>query len=572
MCRRTPQWRRDYCSDRFQHWGSLSSHERIRNAYQDVRASCTARSVGIRPCSGTQLICLVENSKAEDKKALLRQVVVLDLRRILSRLRSRHAKRTQKTSGKQPLIIQLNQALYDKGVKARYGFTESNLKAARGGARTLQALFNRLETISDPSAENFEIQEVIGEIIKTAHDFTTAVDLEAALQAFSGDPTLKGHLPEAVGKLGRYYSAPGELVCAARDRKCRVFQHIQVEPFQIRVPASVREANHKVHAEIQLLFFYELHPDRPRPMIICSSKSACYLCNLFFHLHGRFHVPRTHGKLYDKWILPDWLEVPVERRQSLGTTSTRLKVALDDKIQGALKFRKRSCPPNESVLLPLAYWPSTSAFSENLVCPSVTSVSTIRPKSSFLQGGGHSNDSAHCAKQSPTPPDMRIKPCLAARSDIENTTPQRASNLAHSTTEDPQASSIVPLIIIRHDELPCSRSITLLTPSLHLQLDELALTLDFVQVMSGHLSIAPAEECPLWSKESAIVNIEDIPTTSELQLNCPHDSNRLSIQLQNARKRIICIEFSWVEPLTSTHNQREAVNHQAEANANGTST
>ncbi|KAH8746197.1 hypothetical protein BGZ57DRAFT_936022 [Hyaloscypha finlandica] len=66
-----------------------------------------------------------ENPKAEDKKALLRHVVIIDLHQILSRLRSRHARRTQKTAGKQPLTVHLNQAVYDKGVKARSGFTKS---------------------------------------------------------------------------------------------------------------------------------------------------------------------------------------------------------------------------------------------------------------------------------------------------------------------------------------------------------------------------------------------------------------------------------------------------------------
>ena len=90
----------------------------------------------------------------------------------------------------------------------------------RDGAQALQNLFTRLERVSDPSPENIEIQEVIGEIVKAAYDFTIATHLDAALQTFSGDPTLKKYLPEAIGKLGRYYSASSELVCAARDRKC----------------------------------------------------------------------------------------------------------------------------------------------------------------------------------------------------------------------------------------------------------------------------------------------------------------------------------------------------------------
>jgi hypothetical protein len=94
------------------------------------------------------------------------------------------------------------------------------------------------------------------------------------------------------------YSVTSELVCAARHRACRLFESIEVEPFQIPMPGSLSKSHWKVHAEIQLLFFYEAHPSRRRPRFICSSKSACYLCNLFFSLHGGFYVPRTHGRLY----------------------------------------------------------------------------------------------------------------------------------------------------------------------------------------------------------------------------------------------------------------------------------
>jgi hypothetical protein len=53
------------------------------------------------------------------------------------------------------------------------------------------------------------------------------------------EPTLKAYLPEAIGKLGRYYSATSELVYATRHRACRLFESIEVEPFQIPMPVSL---------------------------------------------------------------------------------------------------------------------------------------------------------------------------------------------------------------------------------------------------------------------------------------------------------------------------------------------
>lgn len=61
----------------------------------------------------------------------------------------------------------------------------------------------------------------------------------------------------------------------------------------------------KIHAEIQLLFFYEKNPNIPHPRIISSSKSACYLYDLFIKFYGKFLTLRIYGKLYDKWVLPE---------------------------------------------------------------------------------------------------------------------------------------------------------------------------------------------------------------------------------------------------------------------------
>ena len=112
----------------------------------------------------------------------------------------------------------------------------------------------------------------------------------------------------------------------------------------------------KVHAKIQLLFFYKAYPSRRRPRFICSSKSACYLCNLFFSLHGGFYVSRTHGRLYARWLLPDWIKIPADRYGEFSRISMRLKKVIDGKVLSVSRAerKKRYHFPNESVLLPLA--------------------------------------------------------------------------------------------------------------------------------------------------------------------------------------------------------------------------
>ena len=111
VSRRTSQWRTNHHANSIKHGRSLSSDRWTEEACQDFGASCTARLVGIRPGSDTQLIPSCRESKArrpEDQKAALQQIAALDLYRILSRLRSRHSKMTRKTAGKPALISQLD--------------------------------------------------------------------------------------------------------------------------------------------------------------------------------------------------------------------------------------------------------------------------------------------------------------------------------------------------------------------------------------------------------------------------------------------------------------------------------
>ncbi|KUJ12168.1 uncharacterized protein LY89DRAFT_673949 [Mollisia scopiformis] len=333
-----------------------------------------------------------ENSKADDTEALFRQVVVLDLYRILSRLRSRHGE-TWKTTGRLGLITQLHEAINDKSVKARSGLTKSSLKAGRDRARALHVLFTKLEGMSDLHAETVEAHEV----------------------------------------------------------------NVQVEPFQIQMPTSLQESPWKVHAGIQLLFFYELHPRYPRPRFICSSKSACYLCNLFFFLPGGFHVPRTHGRLYDKWTLPDWLDVPVERHGELSRIATRLKATLDSQVRRASKSKKKLYHfPNESVVLPLAHWPSSS-LSRNL--STQASTSTVRPRPS--------PSASLCTEIPLTSPRTPPEPLHTGNSDTEMRVALAEAALAENTTGHISTPNDVSPITVRHKELPYGQLITLTTPSLH---------------------------------------------------------------------------------------------------------
>jgi hypothetical protein len=124
--------------------------------------------------------------------------------------------------------------------------------------------------------------------------------------------------------------------------------------------------------------------------------------------------------------------------------------------------------------------------------------------------------------------------------------PAHDNQVSRTCGEDVLVLDAVSLVTVRYSELPYYQAITTTTPSLHVQLDRLSLTLEFVQVFSGQLSIARAEDAAMWSKRYQIIDIRDIPTT-ELQLSCSDNSNELTIQLQHSQKGILCFTFAWFE-------------------------
>ncbi len=486
----------------------------------------------------------------------------MDFERILSRIRSRHSKRTRKTNGKTPLITQLSDTIRENSLQRKLNET------GREKMQALQASFARLEGISNLRGNRNEAEELLAKIVKAAYEFTKTTDLASALENLRLNPSLKAHLPKAMAKLGQYFSVASDLVSAARDRSCRLFRNIRIEPFQIQVPPFIKESpccsitlalkkpkenlqirrikeaekslhkrvseisegGRKVHAEIQLLFFYELHPNLPQPRFICSSKKACYLCNLFLHIHGGFLSPRTHGKLYDTWILPDWIEIPPDRYPNFAMMTKDFKETLERKIEQALRFNPKPYPdPDESFVLTDAHWSSTEV-SGVWTLTSEGSTSTLRQKTLVTEGtqiaGKQLSDAEVQESTALTPPDL-----TKTFDDIPETT----------ILPSPE---VVSLVTVRQKHLPYIKFITLAAPSLHVRLDGLSITLDFAESLSGRLSITAGVES---SESVQVVDIREIPTASELEIHCTQESKELHFLLQKGGKGIICIKFVWDE-------------------------
>ncbi|CBY00631.1 hypothetical protein LEMA_P017610.1 [Plenodomus lingam JN3] len=75
------------------------------------------------------------------------------------------------------------------------------------------------------------------------------------------------------------------------------------EQFANQARKTLKEA--KIHAEVQLIYYCDANTSLRPPRVICSSKDACFLCNVFISTHGNMYTPRQHGRLYPGWRLPN---------------------------------------------------------------------------------------------------------------------------------------------------------------------------------------------------------------------------------------------------------------------------
>jgi len=107
----------------------------------------------------------------DDVEVAFREVISLDIDRVLSRLRSHRAESTRNIAGKRLLIDHLYDAVHGQSIKATKAIIES-----RHGVRDLQDLFARLESMIGLNAEILVVEGVVGEIVKQIHAFSLATN------------------------------------------------------------------------------------------------------------------------------------------------------------------------------------------------------------------------------------------------------------------------------------------------------------------------------------------------------------------------------------------------------------
>ncbi|KAK1973531.1 hypothetical protein LZ30DRAFT_827934 [Colletotrichum cereale] len=307
-----------------------------------------------------------------------------------------------------------------------------------------------------------------------------------------------------VDKLARYLFTCRDLARLARKHSYRrLLSHVEITALESS-QGLVRPGSGQrcfVHAEIQQIFDIEKQPHTPAPRAIGCSKSACYLCDLFIRTHGDYAVSQTHGRLYEKWTLPDveWMTTTQANRFH-GVVRSMIG-DMQETIQRLQHGRQMICryPLESRACLPLSSGPNSSLAERREEIAEKT-LQTRRT---------HAVDFRR--------PRLHSCPAVLSR-----------------------------FIKITALDLPWNRYTRVGQGPLHVQIDRLSLHLEFASTATGLLSICHRKAGSL--DEIKILDALGIPTDSDLPIRASGISRRVAFGISLDAAWITQIEFVWETP------------------------
>jgi hypothetical protein len=285
----------------------------------------------------------------------------LNRNKILGRLASRHFRRPQHERGPARNALSERFSAYLKSSKRQSA--EKNELSRQ--VEAFYAAFVDLEN-SEPDTG------ILGRVVKEAFRLTVdGVSLPDRLKRASFSPSnLDTREIREINKIANYWRICHSLVHLSRSYRT-LFSKIKLESLQPFAP-SVWHGNSKtryVHAEVQIIVYYEMRGPPTWPRAIGASKEACFLCHSFIKAHALFCVSKAHSQIYPQWTIPDLAGYSAETLSRL----RRTLIAVNRDVSSALHqaSSKRSTRP-----LPLQ-----SSIDLHRTCLPTPSVTTVRSRS-----------------------------------------------------------------------------------------------------------------------------------------------------------------------------------------------
>jgi hypothetical protein len=245
----------------------------------------------------------------------------------------------------------------------------------------------------------------------------------------------------------------------------------------------------RVHAEIQLAVFYERNVSLLAPRVICSTKSACYLCHLFLELQGKYHVPSTHGRIYEAWRWPSQsvnqphnAHGPGSRKPEFGNLFEPFRQSIGSKVKELLRRGRiqKVNHPAESL-----------ADLLGVMTPSVASIASTRSDDNTSKRSSTSQTSQPKAKVPAIMQSEQQSPSEQQRREMQESAPNKRANSVETSAGNGIAQTIHCVenetLVYRLED--GSRALRLRVPGLDVEISHVLTGCDFTDTTCAFLDL-----------------------------------------------------------------------------------
>jgi len=403
-----------------------------------------------------------------------------------------------------------------------------------GQISSFEAAFDRLE---DGQATDVVLNLEFA--VMQAFELTgDGVKLPDRLRALGCPPSvLDARDVKEVCKVANYWRVSRHLaICSHRFRAC--FSYAEWQPLASygasTIPSTLSERY--VHAEIQLLVHYELHPRQLMPRAIGGSKEACFLCDSFIRAHDRFAIAGAHRQMYPKWTVPDLKDYTPQTVDHFRRVLSQVQLAVKGEYSKAKKQRTSGPFPLQSAInLNAIHLPTPSASTTSMRRASGSSEGARTIRSIDTSKGLQPKQAKQCAY-------------IAERKDAEGC--EEAKTAVSSRVEqhdvDEGREGIVEEVPV---DIAVNEAVSGHTDWLHVLASfsrvsvDNASSLQQQRTLGGSISLAP----DLGNEPRRTYKLADIPFDQELVLERdPHDGpDELSFLLSGKQDQIVRIHCRW---------------------------
>jgi hypothetical protein len=321
------------------------------------------------------ILYAAELSREQCAEEVFDTVIKLNNNRILGRLASRLFQRPLYDRGppRSPLTVRLKGYIASRSSTQRTSQTSADVGTLSAQINAFHASFLQLErsTVGEIlSATKSLVKEAF---LISVDGFSLCTRLEA--MGFPASIIDTREIRE-VNKIANYWRICRSLAHLSRSYRL-LFTRLRLETLEPYEPSSASSMKPKrfVHAEVQMIVFYETSSPPPWPRAIGASKEACFLCDSFVIAHGYFYLSKAHRQIFPQWAVPD-------RGDYSTSTLQRFRSALatvDQSVTEGLKNARRN-----RGFRPFPLQSSINLLKPMLPTPSMT---TIRSSGSEIEHG-----------------------------------------------------------------------------------------------------------------------------------------------------------------------------------------